>query len=78
MVVLAACNSDEENTESKADTASKFMDGTFGYDLNFLKQYHNDLVVLGDSAGAQIIIAPAYQGRVMTSTMEGNKDTSFR
>jgi hypothetical protein len=39
------------------------MDGTFGYDLNFLRQYHKDLVVLGDSTGAQIIIAPAYQGR---------------
>ena len=42
MVVLAACNSDEENPESKADLASKFMDGTFGYDLNFLRQYHKD------------------------------------
>jgi hypothetical protein len=71
MVVLAACNSDEENRENKADTASKFMNGTFGYDLNFLNQYHKDLVVLGDSTGAQIIIAPAYQGRVMTSTTEG-------
>ena len=77
MVVLAACNSDEENRENKADTASKFMNGTFGYDLNFLNQYHKDLVVLGDSTGAQIIIAPAYQGRVMTSTAEGNKGISF-
>jgi len=77
MVVLAACNSDDESPESKADTASKFMNGTFGYDLNFLQQYHKDLVVLGDSTGAQIIIAPAYQGRVMTSTTEGNKGISF-
>jgi len=77
MGVLAACNSDEEKPESKADSASKFMDGTFGYDLNFLSQYHKDLVVLGDSTGAQIIIAPAYQGRVMTSTMEGKKGISF-
>jgi hypothetical protein len=77
MVVLAACNSDEKKTESKADSASKFMDGTFGYDLNFLRQYHKDLVVLGDNTGAQIIIVPAYQGRVMTSTTEGNKGISF-
>ena len=77
MGVIAACNSDEEKPESKADSASKFMDGTFGYDLNFLSQYHKDLVVLGDSTGAQIIIAPAYQGRVMTSTMEGKKGISF-
>jgi len=77
MVALAACNSDENKTENKADTASKFMNGTFGYDLNFLSQYHKDLVVLGDNTGAQIIIAPAYQGRVMTSTTEGNKGISF-
>jgi len=77
MVVLTACNSENEKPESKADSASKFIDGTFGYDLNFFKQYHKDIIVLGDSAGAQIIIAPAYQGRVMTSTTEGNKGISF-
>jgi len=77
MVVLTACNPDDEKPESKADLVSKFIDGTFGYDLNFLRQYHKDIILLGDSAGAQIIIAPAYQGRVMTSTTEGNKGISF-
>jgi hypothetical protein len=77
MVVLAACNSDEEKPGNKADPISKFMKGTFGYDINFLRQYHKDIVVLGDSAGAEIIIAPAYQGRVMTSTTEGDKGISF-
>ena len=53
--------------------------GTFGYDLQFLKQYHKDLILLGDGsdAGAQIIILPAYQGRVMTSTAIGNGGMSF-
>lgn len=53
--------------------------GTFGYDLQFLKQYHKDLILLGDGsdAGAQIIILPAYQGRVMTSTADGNGGMSF-
>ena len=77
MIVLVACDSDEERPESQADSASKFINGTFGYDLNFLRQYHKDIIVLGDSAKAQIIIAPAYQGRVMTSTTEGNKGISF-
>lgn len=77
MVVLAACNSENEKPESKADSTSKFVNGTFGHDLNFLRQYHKDIVVLGDSAGGQVIIAPAYQGRVMTSTTEGNKGISF-
>jgi hypothetical protein len=53
--------------------------GTFGYDLQFLKKYHKDLILLGDEsdAAAQIIILPAYQGRVMTSTAEGDGGMSF-
>jgi hypothetical protein len=53
--------------------------GTFGYDLKFLKKYHKDLILLGDEsdAAAQIIILPAYQGRVMTSTAEGDGGMSF-
>ena len=53
--------------------------GTFGFDLQFLKQYHKDLILLGDESdsGAQIIILPAYQGRVMTSTADGNGGMSF-
>ncbi|MFP4059047.1 MAG: DUF6786 family protein [Bacteroidales bacterium] len=52
--------------------------GTFGYDLEFLKKYHEDLVVLKDSSGnCQLIICPAYQGRVMTSTSRGEKGMSY-
>jgi hypothetical protein len=52
--------------------------GTFGYDLAFLKQHHPDLVLLKDSgSGAQIIVLPAYQGRVMTSTSDGEKGMSY-
>lgn len=53
--------------------------GTFGYDLQFLKKYHKDLILLADEsdASAQIIILPAYQGRVMTSTAEGEGGMSF-
>ncbi|MHC4571068.1 MAG: DUF6786 family protein [Planctomycetota bacterium] len=50
---------------------------TFGEDLKFL-QRHTDVIVLGDlSSGAQIAVVPAYQGRVMTSTHEGEKGMSF-
>jgi hypothetical protein len=58
---------------------TEYRKGTFGFDLQFLKQYHKDLILLGDDAdaGAQIIIIPAYQGRVMTSTTDGNGGMSF-
>jgi len=57
----------------------EYIKGTFGYDLQFLKKYHKDLILLGDESdtGAQIIILPAYQGRVMTSTAEGDGGMSF-
>ncbi len=42
---------------------------TFGSDLSFLS-YHTDVVVLSDSSGgAQIIVIPSMQARVMTSTL---------
>ncbi len=52
--------------------------GTFAYDLAFLKQYHKDLVLLKDpESDAQLIVLPAYPGRVMTSTSDGEKGISF-
>ena len=57
---------------------SNYPKTTFGYDLDLLKQYHKDLIVLGDDpSGAAVIILPAYQGRVMTSTTDGMHGKSF-
>jgi hypothetical protein len=51
--------------------------GQFDGDVAFLKQ-HSDIVVLGDlPGGAQVVVAPAYQGRVMTSTVGGSNAPSF-
>jgi hypothetical protein len=77
MTILASCNDNDQNRpEDVGDESSKFINGTFGYDLDFLRQYHKDLIVLGDE-NSKVIIAPAYQGRVMTSTADGDKGTSF-
>lgn len=75
MSFLVACN-DDQKPKDAGNAAAKFIKGTYGYDLDFLKQYHNDLVILGDK-NSQLIIAPAYQGRVMTSTADGDKGQSF-
>jgi hypothetical protein len=78
-MTLISCNDNDSNSSSSGPDSSKqeYAKGTFGYDLEFLKKYHKDVVVLGDSIGPQVIIAPAYQGRVMTSTAEGKKGLSF-
>ncbi len=55
----------------KADAAN------FGDDTAFLKQ-HTRLVVLSDKQGnAKVALAPAWQGRVMTSTAGGDAGLSF-
>ena len=51
--------------------------GSFGEDLAFLRQ-HTPVIVLNDSASqAKVVLAPAWQGRVMTSTAGGDSGTSF-
>lgn len=47
---------------------------TFADDLAFLKQ-HTKVIVLTGAGGGQVVVAPEYQGRVMTSTADGT--TSF-
>src|ERR1700723_3339059 len=50
---------------------------TFGDDITFLKG-HTDLVVLQDKSGqGKVAVAPVWQGRVMTSTAEGDGGSSF-
>ena len=53
-----------------------YQKGSFGYDLAFLKKHHANAVQL-KNGDASIIVLPNYQGRVMTSTAEGNKGFSF-
>jgi hypothetical protein len=80
LLFLMACGSREnQNMEtSEQPKAPVYAKGTFGYDLDFLKAQHKDLVLLSDdSSKAQLIVLPAYQGRVMTSTAAGNEGSSF-
>lgn len=56
------------------NTASK--KGSFGYDHDFLKVYCSDLILL-QNGPARLILSPAWQGRVMTSTAAGPEGTSF-
>jgi len=50
--------------------------GPFADDLAFLKQ-HTSIVLLSGAGGAQVVVSPAYQGRVMTSTTGGGDGPSF-
>ncbi len=58
-------------------SSAQQMSTTFGEDLAFL-QAHTAVVVLSDAAGmAKIIVSPAMQGRVLTSTASGDAGMSY-
>ncbi len=73
--LLASCKSKPQITETMKtnDTAT----GTFGHDLEFLRQYKETLVLSDSQSQAQVVIIPGWQARVMTSTASGNSGFSF-
>ena len=66
--VLLSCNT----SGKKGKNMETFEKGTFGYDLNYLQQKEDGLVVLSaDEGKSQIIVSAKYQAKVFTSTAEG-------
>ena len=49
----------------------------FGDDVAFLRQHTDVIVLSGNDGRAKIAVAPAWQGRVMTSSAEGDGGESF-
>ena len=62
---LTGCNNSNSNDSVKEEVS--YAKGSFGYDLDFFKKHQN----------AMILIAPDYQGRVLTSTAAGLKGSSY-
>jgi hypothetical protein len=56
---------------------SPYAKGTFGYDLDFLKQKDSVVVLNSKDGNAQIIVSPKYQAKVFTSTADGLNGKSF-
>jgi hypothetical protein len=50
---------------------------TFGDDVAFLSKHTGVIVLQGAGGGARVALVPAWQGRVMTSTAEGDGGLSF-
>jgi hypothetical protein len=51
--------------------------GTFGYDLDFLEEYTNVVVLGTEDSNGKILVTPIMQGRVMTSSVRGNTGKSL-
>ncbi len=74
-IFISSCNNSTNNS-SEPDKITKELNFKESYD--FLKSYHSNIVLLEDSSSnAKAIILPNYQGRVMTTTAEGNNGESY-
>ncbi len=63
--------------QPKYDSHEDYDQGKFGYDLNFL-QKRDSIIVLQSSDGmAEAIVSPKYQGKVFTTTADGDTGRSF-
>ena len=55
----------------------EYKKGTFGYDLQYLSQKDDNLIILsGDGGKAQVIVSAKYQAKVFTSAADGLDGTS--
>lgn len=79
LVFLGACVSSEKKNNAKEMNGKNVgKEGTYGYDDAFLKKHDIEVIELTDDAGdARLLLAPGYQGRVMTSTADGPQGPSF-
>ena len=76
--MMAAAGCSTNNKSDKLETEETQAAGTFGYDLAFLKKYKETIVLTAaDNPDAKALINPAFQGRVMTSTANGDAGNSY-
>ncbi len=71
---VAGCNNGQVEKES---TPEKYAQGTFGYDLGFLREHDSLIVLQADGGKAKVVVSPKYQAKVFTSTADGDKGQSF-
>jgi hypothetical protein len=73
--MLMSCNNSTTTDNEPHDTSSS--KGTYGYDAEFLRKHTGKTIELSNTAGAKILLSSDYQGRVMTSTANGDSGISF-
>ena len=60
-----------------ASCSTKHPKGSFGYDLDFLKQHQQVITLEANNGKSQLILLPELQGRVITSTSNGLEGNSY-
>jgi len=78
VIAFAACTSTGKKNDNQMKSNENYSEGIYGYDVAFLSKHDIETVELKDeNSPARVLVAPGLQGRVMTSTANGEKGTSF-
>ena len=73
-MIICSCSGGNKKEKNMKD----YVKGTFAYDLNYLSQKDDKLIVLsGEGGKSQIIVSAKYQAKVFTSTADGMDGTSM-
>ncbi|MCE5348105.1 MAG: hypothetical protein LLG13_17705 [Bacteroidales bacterium] len=75
LLVITSCTGSYQVKKLKQEVMAIDSTKLYGYNRDFLKK-HVNIIELKNSSSA-IIVVPAWQGRVMTSTAEGDTGFSF-
>ncbi|HNR41448.1 MAG TPA: hypothetical protein PKL65_04390 [Bacteroidales bacterium] len=76
MITAAGCGTAGSN--KKTDMTREYTKGTYGYDKIFLEKNNISTIELTDPiSGSRVLLAPGLQGRVMTSSADGDSGLSF-
>jgi len=76
-LAISACSTDGKRKNTNMDTEKTDGDRTYGQDVEFFKENQIDFFELRDKNDARVLLVPAYQGRVMTSSANGDDGYSF-
>ena len=73
-LVFSSCNNPSAKPKPANSSSAK---GSYSYDAQFLKNHTRKTVELSNNNGSKILLSADYQGRVMTSTANGDSGLSF-
>lgn len=75
LAIFAACKNKSQKT---TDMTYNYEKGTYGFDVEFFKNLNINTIELKDSGSdACVLVIPAYQGRVMTSSSDGYEGQGY-
>lgn len=76
IIVISGCAG--SGSKKPDNMKNEFKKGTYGYDLSFFEKRGISTIELKDpESGSAILLIPAYQGRVMTSSSSGENGKSY-